>query len=319
MMSNSVVHHFNLFSLRAWAKIHKCYLCEMLWEKLDRRYGHDLQAENYQQFRTEVCWEGYVELQNPIKLYFALTNPSAPRDQWNFTHFFRMEAWPLVEQPLAFRGRNATSCPFTQECLEQQTSVVLQTKSRSTSWPRSRKEVSMENFRRGITTTESSRSRWLAFSWLSKCKTNEDGKHHECNKRDANYIPTRLLDVRHAQEASYLRLVCPADSPEIFEEDNEWMTLSHCWGTWGAVHNPILTENNLQQRKETGLRMADLPKTFRDAVKIATWFDSKCCQLRAQAAQHIWFKLTKDEFIGFGLTVSALCKTRLVTGSTRLR
>lgn len=53
------------------------------------------------------------------------------------------------------------------------------------------------------------------------------------------------------------------------------MTLSHCWGLWGAENKPKLMENNLEERHTVGLRLADLPKTFQDAVEVAGWFNSK--------------------------------------------
>lgn len=58
-------------------------------------------------------------------------------------------------------------------------------------------------------------------------------------------------------------------------EKIEYMTLSHCWGSWGAKANPVLTLSNLSSRQTDGIALSELPKTFRDAVEIASWFNSK--------------------------------------------
>jgi len=118
------------------------------------------------------------------------------------------------------------------------------------------------------------KSQALAKSWLSQSKNNKDGRHQECNKRDNDYIPARLLDIRHAQRTSRLRIVCSQLTPEMFAEDREWMTLSHCWGEWGAKNNPMLLKANVRERQEVGLDIADLPKTFQDAIEISGWYGS---------------------------------------------
>ncbi|KAH7403631.1 heterokaryon incompatibility protein-domain-containing protein [Cadophora sp. MPI-SDFR-AT-0126] len=175
-----------------------------------------------------------------------MTDPSKPIDNWNSSHFYRMEAWPVKSLP---RHYDPTSSADISG-IPQLTGLNL-----------------MDH-----TSTHSPKAQALAKSWLSQCKNNKDGKHQECNKRDSDYIPTRLLDIRHAQLKSRLRLVCSELVPEVFIEDREWMTLSHCWGEWGAKENPILVKNNLKERQETGLEVADLPKTFQDAIEIAGWF-----------------------------------------------
>ena len=218
----------------------------MLLNYLERRYGDKLTLVNFGSFRTEVCWKKNANLEEKDTLYFVLTNPSRTRDQWNFSHFFRMEVWPVHSLPRHF------DLPARPENSEpSQLSVKHRTSTRSLT------------------------SQALAVSWLSQCRANGAGKHQECNKQDGNYLPTRLLDVKYAQETSQLRLVCPALDPTLFTEDREWMTLSHCWGAWGQKGDPILTKNNLEERQRNGLRMADLPKTFQDSVEIAGWLDSK--------------------------------------------
>lgn len=246
MLSNSVVHHFNVHSLLAWATIDKCYLCQMLLNSLKRMYGKDLNSANYGAFRTEVCWKRNVNLNEKDTLYFVITNPSRPRSTWNFSHFFRMELWPAhsfsryFDLPARIASGGTSKLP-----LERHPS------------------------------TGSPTSQALAFSWLSQCRANQAGKHQECNKQDRDYLPSRLLDVKYAQETSRLRLVCPALTPAPFAEDRQWMTLSHCWGAWGVKKNPILKKSNLEKRQRTGMKTVDLPKTFQDTVEIAGWLNSK--------------------------------------------
>ncbi|KAK0104778.1 hypothetical protein ONS95_005048 [Cadophora gregata] len=245
-LPNAVVHHFNIFSLLAWATIDKCWLCQTLLKNISFKFGRSLHAQNYEDFRTQLCWSQAVIMDQKEILYFVMTDPSKPVDNWNFSHFYRMEAWSVDSLPRHYDpvpGNDLNGIPQLSE-------------------------LSLRDF----TSTGSPNSQTIANSWLSQCKNNKDGKHHECNKRDSNYIPTRLLDIRHAQQKSLLRLVCSDITPELFAEDREWMTLSHCWGEWGARENPILVKSNLKERQETGLKVADLPQTFQDAIEIAGWF-----------------------------------------------
>ena len=224
----------------------QCFLCQVLLDHLKRKYGKALNPANYESFCTEVCWQQDADLEGKDTLYFIITNPSRARDQWNFCHFFRMELWHAQSFSRHFDLPASIKSSTTYHSLSE-----------------------------NPTSTNSQISRSLAISWLSRCRTNEGGKHQECNKRDGDYLPTRLLDIRYAQETSHLRLVCVALDPVRFAEDREWMTLSHCWGAWGAKENPILKKDNLEERQRTGLKMADLPKTFRDAVEIAGWLKSE--------------------------------------------
>ena len=236
---NSVVHHFNIFSLQAWANIAKCYLCQQLLSILDGMYGARLNTTNFENFRTEVCWRQRRKLEEEDRLYFVITNPSCKRGFWNFRHYFALVLWPMP----TFAGH------FT---------IPAGLKS---------SEI--------LPSTGSPTSRALAVSWLSQCRANEDGKHKQCNDRDLNYLPTRLLDVKHAQKTARLRLIHPALDPASFKMRREWMTLSHCWGIWGAQNNPVLSKGNLKKRQNAGISLKKLPKTFRDTLEIADWLGSK--------------------------------------------
>ncbi|KAL2073917.1 hypothetical protein VTL71DRAFT_11243 [Oculimacula yallundae] len=221
-LSNTVVHHYNIMSLHAWAVIDKCWLCQILLKKIKQRFGNSLGTHNYEDFRTQAA------------------------EFWNFSHFYRMEVWPVEMLP-----RHYDQLTFDESSTLSKTSELGIADHLSTKLPKSQA---------------------LARSWLSQCKSNESGRHQECNRRDNDYMPTRLLDVRHAQKTSRLRLVCSKLAPEPLAEDKEWMTLSHCWGQWGARENPILVKANLQERCEAGLKVSELPQTFQDTLEIAGWF-----------------------------------------------
>ncbi len=190
-------------------------------------------------FRTEMCWRQNRGLEEQDKVDFVITNPSCKRGSWNFSPYFRLHLWPTP----------TFSSHFT---------IPDGIESRDI-----------------FPSTRSPTSRALAAVWLSQCKANKGGKHEECNRRDRGYLPTRLLDVKYAQKTARLRLIYPALEPASFVEDREWMTLSHCWGEWGAKNNPILTKSNLKKRRKLGLSMDAVPKTFQDALEIAGWFNSK--------------------------------------------
>lgn len=78
--------------------------------------------------------------------------------------------------------------------------------------------------------TGSQFSQKLFAQWLARCQNNEDGQHLECNRTEAYWLPTRLIDVNFTSENPVLRLASPAETPEMFEADRRYITLSHCWG-----------------------------------------------------------------------------------------
>lgn len=79
-MSNTVVHHFNLWSLVAFAKSGKCFLCTQLLESLERRFPEALDPDNIDKFHTEMCWVQVIGREEKDTLYFVLTDPATKRD-----------------------------------------------------------------------------------------------------------------------------------------------------------------------------------------------------------------------------------------------
>ena len=110
----------------------------------------------------------------------------------------------------------------------------------------------------------------MAVSWLSTCKANENEKHVECNNFQAEYLPTRLLDMDEAIDSNMLRLVSPKAEPQAFAERRDYITVSHCWGT---SDNPLLTDDNFEERQQSGIHISKLPRTFQDAIQVAQWYN----------------------------------------------
>lgn len=115
-------------------------------------------------------------------------------------------------------------------------------------------------------------SRNMAVNWLSRCQKNQDGKHNACNESDDTWLPTRLIDVRHALRYNRVRLVTPSKIEDAFETDRSYITLSHCWGAWGSKEIPVLSTKNEDERHHIGIELEELPKTFCHAIYVAAWF-----------------------------------------------
>ncbi|KAL8782464.1 MAG: hypothetical protein Q9213_005358 [Squamulea squamosa] len=125
---------------------------------------------------------------------------------------------------------------------------------------------------RRISNTGSGPAQRLVTQWLSKCQSNEDGQHNHCNRSDGSWLPTRLLDIRHALETAVLRLVSPARTPDAFVLDRRHITLSHCWGKWVPEGIPVLNLANVMDRYDEGIALEQIPPTFKHAIQVADWF-----------------------------------------------
>lgn len=86
-------------------------------------------------------------------------------------------------------------------------------------------------------------------------------------------LPHRVIDVGPADGTAEPRLV------ETNGRTGRYITLSHCWG--GG--SPIMTTRASLARHRAGIRLADLPRTFGDAVAVVRrlgvrhlWIDSLC-------------------------------------------
>lgn len=112
--------------------------------------------------------------------------------------------------------------------------------------------------------------------WLKDC----DQHHEDCRPLEDAYhasvhMPTRLIDVGEKGE-TVVRLY------ETKVQDSfEYLALSHPWGPQSSTH--FCTYPGNLARHLQGIRLRDLPPTFRDAVTITRnlnhrwlWIDSIC-------------------------------------------
>ena len=110
--------------------------------------------------------------------------------------------------------------------------------------------------------------------WLHDCDTRHSRKPQNCGHAHTTSkrarLPTRLIDVTDGKHV-YLRETGS-------HTDHEWVALSHRWGD----RKFITTRENLKYHTD-GLRVDQLPATFRDAVTVTRalrkrflWIDSLC-------------------------------------------
>ncbi len=111
----------------------------------------------------------------------------------------------------------------------------------------------------------------------AKCKPN----NHKHNNKSKEKLPTRLLYVGNPDSFGYnpdfLKLVPGSEIGAA-----TYVALSHCWGEPDKVPPYCTTQGNISDR-QVKLSIAELPLTFRDAVKVARglkvqylWIDSLC-------------------------------------------
>ena len=104
--------------------------------------------------------------------------------------------------------------------------------------------------------------------WMTSCSS-----HELCQQRRASRkikLPTRVIDVGDDQTDP--RLVIGSGTAE-------YACLSHCWG--GS--QPLTTTKATLADRLAGIRLEQMPKTFRDAIIVARqldlrylWIDSLC-------------------------------------------
>lgn len=123
----------------------------------------------------------------------------------------------------------------------------------------------------------------LAKRWFQLCSST----HSRCRPKScATNFPTRLLDLDACETHASIRVTVTDTSPR----EGEYMTLSHCWG---AAQLIMLRTSNIEKLRQ-GIHLAELPRTFQDAVAVARWFkvrylwiDSLCI---LQDCKEDWFK-----------------------------
>lgn len=102
--------------------------------------------------------------------------------------------------------------------------------------------------------------------------------NHEACKRKSSltfYRPIRLLDVSRIGEQDTVHLVGSAN----LEDTDPYMTLNHFW----SFVKPLKYTAQTKSKLKSGIALAELPQTFRDATTVAqtlhcpdVWIDSLC-------------------------------------------
>lgn len=118
----------------------------------------------------------------------------------------------------------------------------------------------------------------LLRAWMGQCD-----KFHSCmERRNTTFFPTRVLDVGGLEDMDFapgwLRLISSAE-----RRSNDYIALSHRWGDLTDAQKMFCTsQDNLGTRRK-GFHVAELPKTFQDAIKVVRaighrylWVDSLC-------------------------------------------
>ena len=278
-LSQVVSHHRELYSLFDEAFSYSCHLCIFLASYIRgpenevgmwRHVARDAQVE--MSFDVDFTRDKTLKY---CRLHFSTTNPKRDRnDDDNYWNFLRLQIWPT--ENFAHLSDTATNLDIPQATqkghgspLSRSSSAVILdfNRPRTSSYDSDSDEDTPANTEEDSTGSISSQN--LAKEWLDRCQKNEDGQYMDCATSEGTWLPTRLLDVRHASKTSALRLVSSKQVSDAFPEDKRYITLSHCWGEWGSQEMPVLTSTNERDRHETGISIEKIPQTFRDAITVA--------------------------------------------------
>lgn len=111
----------------------------------------------------------------------------------------------------------------------------------------------------------------LASFWLQSCIL----KHKVCTDyQSRGPLPFRIIDIKDPQKP---RL------DKGLDREAPYVTLSY---VWGEARRYVTTSHNLHQHMNQGIALSELPKTFKDAIYVASmlgfhwiWIDALCiCQ-----------------------------------------
>lgn len=146
-----------------------------------------------------------------------------------------------------------------------------------------------------------------ATGWLSHCMEFDES----CNPPNKNFVPRRLLNVRHNDQSGEPFLIDPSE-PTVYA------CLSYCWGEDVGDVLKTTTSNINDHYKEVPL--TSMPKSLRDAVMVCRglsilylWVDSICI---IQDDYDAWYQdasIMDQIYLNSQVTISALepnnCKT----------
>ncbi|KAK7425322.1 hypothetical protein QQZ08_008219 [Neonectria magnoliae] len=110
-----------------------------------------------------------------------------------------------------------------------------------------------------------------AREWIKECETS----HGQCGEGRNVPLPKRLLDLKVRNNQSHQISLAETEGTT-----GTYACLSHCWG---KDKMPVITTEYSLKHHLKGILLSSLPKTFRDAIKIARrlglrylWIDSLC-------------------------------------------
>lgn len=149
----------------------------------------------------------------------------------------------------------------------------------------------------------------LMFQWLRDCDETHQSTCHSHNSSSANatVLPTRLVDVGHANDDSgrvFLRVSKTITRNNAGRpQDLKYIALSHPWGNAAEHDHFCTTRQNFIDRLHGGIPISDLPKTFKDAVLVTRalgiryiWIDSLCILQGIDGDFHTEAKLMETVF-----------------------
>ncbi|KAF1964817.1 HET-domain-containing protein [Bimuria novae-zelandiae CBS 107.79] len=151
--------------------------------------------------------------------------------------------------------------------------------------------------------------------WIRNCDND-----HQCSPKNETFLPTRVLDV--GTDSDIVSLFCDTQGDTHL---GRYMTLSHRWGA-PTQHRKFCTYRSNIAQHRLGMNIADFPKTFQDAVKIARalgikylWIDSLCIIQDDEQDWETESKLMEQVFSCAYITVAASCASGTTDGFLRTR
>jgi hypothetical protein len=139
-------------------------------------------------------------------------------------------------------------------------------------------------------------------------------------------MPLRLVDVgihfnrQGVADTDALRLDC-----NDVRKETKYAALTHRWGAPELHGKFCLSNENLHEWQEH-LDLKTLPRTFRDAVKVARglgirylWIDTLCIVQDDKADLQAQIRKMEDVFTGAYVTLSATCATGTTDGFFKKR
>lgn len=154
----------------------------------------------------------------------------------------------------------------------------------------------------------------LLIEWIRSCN-----ETHKCLPRTDANLPTRVIDVG-GKDSPNVRLFCDTQG-----RPGKYLALSHRWGS-PAQNKKFCTEKENLKKHEEGINIADLPKTFRDAIHVTQnlgvqylWIDSLCIIQNDEKDWESESKLMEQVFGSAYATIAASCASGTDDGFLKAR